>query len=120
MIPAIAPLALCAVLAASPCVDAVAGEAWSLTADAWRSPPAVGEVLAQPAVRAAVQAWLRQAGNADHPAALVITHPEAENGAAWANELRDWLIALAIPAEAIAIRSDDTRTNELRLFIESR
>ena len=82
---------------------AAAGEAsaqsFSAPADLWdrpRSGPAVMQRLGQ-----AVGAWLGQPG-----ARLVVHHGAGQEALIQAEELRGWLIALAVEAERVWLRND--------------
>lgn len=94
--------------------------AWTLEMANWPQPPNAPRLLALPAVRSAVRAWLLQAERGDDRAKLVIAHATTDTGTAWAGELRAWLSALAVPTAAIETRPDDTPPARLRLFIETR
>jgi hypothetical protein len=69
--------------------------------DLWDRPRSGAAVAAQPAVQQAVQAYFAQ------PAArLVIHHAPGQEPLAQADELRAWLVALAIDAGRVTVRGD--------------
>lgn len=73
----------------------------------WERPRSGMDVLAQPALRQCVQAWMKK------PAAqLVIHHSASDESQLQAAELRYWLIALAIDGDRIELM-EDLRQNEL-------
>ena len=73
----------------------------------WERPRSGMAVLAQPALRQCVQAWMSK------PAAqLVVHHSNSEQSQLQAAELRYWLIALAIDGDRIELM-EDLRQNEL-------
>lgn len=66
----------------------------------WDRPRSAGAVMAEAAVRQAVNAYLAQ------PAArLVIHHRTAQESMLQAEELRSWLVALAVEPQSIALVS---------------
>ena len=71
-------------------------------------------VRALPGVRDCVQAWL--AAPDRH---LVLVSAPGEEGGLWANELRDWLIALGVPSAAIELRAVGTDKELLLLRLEA-
>lgn len=56
-------------------------------------------VLAEPAIREAVCAWIAHPG-----ARLYLRPPAGAFGRVWATALRSWLVALGIPGERVIIR----------------
>lgn len=76
---------------------AEAGE-YLLAETFWAQPRSGRTILAEPGVRAAVQAWLaRPEGR------LKIHHARDEEGVARAEELAGWLIALGVPGDRIEL-----------------
>ncbi|MCB1735161.1 MAG: hypothetical protein H6981_08475 [Gammaproteobacteria bacterium] len=92
--------------------------AWELPFDVWQRPRTASYVLAQEPIRAAVQSWIGRLER-DPQAILVIQHPGGEDGTVWAAELRDWLVALAVPGSAIELRPGGVAEDKLLLSIES-
>jgi len=72
---------------------------FTLDAAEWARPRSGEAVAAMPTVREAVYVWAQSPG-----AALVIRHPRGEAGILWAEELRDWLVALGVPSADIDLR----------------
>ncbi|MCB1736986.1 MAG: hypothetical protein KDI42_02575 [Gammaproteobacteria bacterium] len=99
--------------------DVSQGRVWDLPIDAWQRPRSAAFVLTQAPIRSAVQSWLGTLDK-DPQTTLIIQHPGGEDGTVWAGELRDWLIALAIPGRAIELRAGGVAADNLRLSIESR
>jgi len=64
----------------------------------WARPRSGDMVTALPAVRQAVRAWSQAPS-----AALELRHPRGERGLLWAEELRDWLVALGVPGAAVEL-----------------
>jgi hypothetical protein len=86
----------------------------AVSAAEWSRPRSAAMVRALPGVRECVQAWLAQP--ARH---IVLVSAPGEEGGLWANELRDWLVALGVPSTAIELRAVGTDTERLVLRIES-
>ena len=80
---------------------AAAGESFPVGPELWDRPRSGRTVLEHPAIRRAVDAYL--AGGADR---LVIHHAPGTESLVQAEELRNWLIALAIDPARIAVSSD--------------
>ena len=80
----------------------------------WSRPRSAAMVRALPGVRDCVQAWL--AAPDRH---LVLVSAPGEEGGLWANELRDWLIALGVPSAAIELRAVGTDKELLLLRLEA-
>jgi hypothetical protein len=74
-----------------------------------RSGPVVMERLGQ-----AVGAWLAQPG-----ARLVVRHGAGQEALIQAEELRGWLIALAVEAERVSLRNDLRQGEPLRIEVTS-
>lgn len=72
---------------------------YALPATDWTAPRSAQSVLALAPVAAAVRDW--QAAPAGR---LVIRYPAGEAGAAWAEELAGWLVALGVPRAHLAVQ----------------
>ena len=78
----------------------------------WDRPRSGGTILAQPAIRQAVNACLAQPGSR-----LVVHHAAGQEGLLAAEELRSWLIALAVDAGRISLRGGLKPSEPLRLEV---
>ena len=78
----------------------------------WDRPRSGRDVLEQPAIRQAVNAWLAQPG-----ARLLIRHGPGQESALAAEELRSWLAALAVEPGRVALRGDLKPAEQLRIEI---
>jgi len=108
MIRLTAAVALCAA------VSGVAAQSFVVPPELWDRPRSGRAVLEQPAVRQAVNACLAQ------PAArLVIRHGAGQESQLAAEELRSWLVALAIEPGRVSLRNDLKPSEPLRLEVES-
>lgn len=85
---------------------------WQLDGTEWARPRSAATVAAMPPVAAAVRDWSRTRG-----AELVLQYPRGEAGLLWAEELRDWLVALGVPADAMALQASGTASDALFLSI---
>jgi len=85
----------------------------TLPPELWDRPRSAEIVLAQPAVRDAVRGLLEQPGSR-----LVIHHDPRQEGLLYAEELRSWLIALAVAGDAIALQADRNRGEPLTLEVK--
>lgn len=80
---------------------ALAQPTFPVPLELWDQPRSGQIVLEQPAVRQAVNAYLAQPG-----ASLVIHHAAGQEPLLQAEELRAWLMALAVDAERIGLNGD--------------
>lgn len=88
---------------------------FSLTADEWARPRA-GEVIpAMESVRLAMNYW--ESGN---NAAMLLSYPGEDSGELWASELKDWLISLGVPSDAILLSPGLQAKDEIRILVGSR
>lgn len=104
---ALALVLLCAAGAARAADCAVSAEEWS-------RPRSAAMVVALPGVRECVARWQQ-----DPRQRLVIVHAAGEEGALWANELRDWLVALGVPGARLQLRAVGTDPERVLLRIEA-
>lgn len=88
-------------LAAAAVSLAVAAQGFVVPPELWDRPRSGGAVLAQPAVRQAVELYLKNPGSR-----LVVRHAPGPESLLAAEELRSWLAALAIEPGRIALRGD--------------
>lgn len=102
-------LAIAAALLAWPNL-AFPGQSFPLPAEFWEQPRSAQALLEQPALRSNVSAWLAKPGGT-----LVIHHSSGEDALLRAEELRAWLIALAVEATRIDVAGDLPGNGELRI-----
>lgn len=74
-------------------------ESWNLDRTAWSRPRSGEVVRSMPPVAEAVREWQSR-----EEADLALIYPGGEEGELWAAELRDWLIALGVEAEAVRLQ----------------
>jgi hypothetical protein len=89
---------------------AAAAQTFVVPPELWDRPRSGGTILAQPAIRQAVNACLAQPGSR-----LVVHHAAGQEGLLSAEELRSWLIALAVDAGRISLRGGLKPTEPLRI-----
>jgi len=84
------------------CVAVAAGAdargPWLVPDALWDRPRSAEAIRSQPAIRAAVTAWLATPGSS-----LVICPGHGQNAVLQADELRHWLIALAVDARQVSV-----------------
>lgn len=85
---------------------------FELDAVEWARPRSAEAVVAMPTVRDAVHTW------SQIPAAeMVIRHPRGETGMLWAEELRDWLVALGVPSHGIRLSASSRLEERVRMTV---
>ncbi len=78
-----------------------ASETYTVTPALWDRPRTGSAILDQPEVKQAVNAYLARPG-----ASVVIHHAAGQEPLLQAEELRAWLIALAVETGRVSLRSD--------------
>ncbi len=78
-----------------------ADETYTIAPELWDRPRSGSAVIEQPVVKLAVNAYLARPG-----ASLVIHHAAGQEPSLQAEELRAWLIALAVETGRVSLRSD--------------
>lgn len=91
-----------------------ADAACEVTAEQWSRPRSAAMVVALPGVRECVARWQQ-----DPRQRLVIVHAAGEEGALWANELRDWLVALGVPGARLQLRAVGADAERVLLRVEA-
>lgn len=67
---------------------------WMLTEEQWDLVKQGEQLLTMPVMQQVVDAWSLQQGQA-----IELRYPGGEEGELWVEELKDWLISLAIPSK---------------------
>ena len=67
---------------------------WMLTEEQWDLVKQGEQLLAMPLLRQVVDVWALQQGQA-----IELRYPGGEEGELWIEEVKDWLISLAIPSK---------------------
>ena len=88
-------------------------ETCSLDDAYWLQPRSGMTALNEPSIRPCVLALL-----ADNKSRMLITYNDTDESGISATELRQWLIALALPAERIILKKASTLTDPIRLEIQ--
>lgn len=89
-----------------------AGFSREVSSGLWASPRNATAIAAEPAIAAAVEAW-----HAQPRRVIVVRHAPGETGLLRAEELRDWLVALGVPSQAIDVRAGEDVGERLRLRV---
>lgn len=92
-------------LAMLPLMLALPLQAAGIAPELWDRPRSAQAVMAAPAIRQAVAAYLQ-----DGEARIMIIHGSRPETQAQAEELRAWLVALAIDGRRVQLRPDRTVT----------
>ena len=92
-----------------PC-GAFAADSSAIAPELWDRPRTARSVLEQPAVRQAMRVYLQREN-----VRLVIHYPDGQEALLYAEELRSWLIALAVDGQSITLRPDRNRTAPLSI-----
>ena len=90
-----------------------AAQTFMVPPELWDRPRSGRAVLEQAAIRQAVNACLAQPG-----LRLIVRHATGQESLLAAEELRSWLVALAVEPGRISLRNDLTASEPLRLEIE--
>jgi len=93
-------------------ISALAQETFPVPLELWDHPRSGQAVLDQPAVKQAVNAYLARPGTN-----LVIHHAVGQEPLLQAEELRAWLMALAVDGEGVSLRSDLKSGEPLRIEV---
>lgn len=91
---------------------AAAGPVLELDAAEWARPRTAESVLSMTPLREAVRTWEQMPS-----ARLVIRHPRGEAGLFWADELRNWLVALGVPSRSIAVEAGGGLEDRVELSV---
>ncbi len=78
----------------------------------WAAPRSAAVVVAEPVIAEAVAAW-----HAQPRRVIVVRHGAGESAELQAGELRGWLVALGVPADAIDVRLSEDAGDRLRLLV---
>lgn len=96
-------------------LSAAASDSWLLKAADWSRPRSGEAVLAMKPVAQAVRSWQ----SAGQGARLLLVHAGGEEGSLWGAELRDWLIALGLPPDAIVLAPGGQPADRLEIRLEA-
>lgn len=107
-------LALIVASAAWSALPAQAADDCAVTAEEWSRPRSAAMVVALPGVRDCVRRW-----QLDVRQRLVLLHRPGEDGALWAAELRDWLVALGVPSSQLVLRAVGSEPERVVLRVEA-
>ena len=91
---------------------AVSAQSFVVPPELWDRPRSSKAVLEVPAVRQAVNAWLAQPGSR-----LIVRHGPGQESLLSAEELRSWLVALAVEPARIELRGDLKPADPLKIDV---
>jgi len=89
-------------------------DTWSMSAEEWARPRTAQSLVTMPALTDALKGL-----DADPLSILLIRYPGGEEGALWANELRDWLVSLGLPSARIEIYPGQSNAGTITLDLKS-
>lgn len=89
-----------------------AAQTFVVPPELWDRPRSGGTILEQPAIRQAVNVCLAQPGSR-----LVVHHATGQEGLLAAEELRSWLVALAVDPGRVSLRGGLKPSEPLRLEV---
>lgn len=104
------PLLLLLSLPRGHAADIVAG----ISEAEWARPRSAATLVRMPALANMVAEYSRAPSRQ-----LLIRYPGGEEGVLWAEELRDWLVALGIPSSKISISPGAVTSSQLELSLGS-
>ncbi len=96
-------------------VDAAGVRIFELSADDWARPRSGAVVAQMEPVRLAVSYW-----QSTPRAAIMLSYPGEDAGELWASELRDWMVSLGLPSDAILLAPGLQSDDQLRLLVGAR
>ena len=86
---------------------------YALSAEQWARPRQGDALVTYPSLNAAIGDWMRSPGR------IQVRYPGGEEGSLWGEELRDWLVALGIPARAIELAPGSRDPETVELIVSS-
>ncbi len=88
---------------------------WTVPADFWFTPRSAQIILQQPDIRAAVNDFLQQPGSL-----LRLHHAPGDESAMQADELRYWLMSLALDGKRIQLQADLPPNQPIKLDTDNK
>ena len=85
---------------------------WQISAETWASPRSGLRLLEINPLSETVSAM-----NELPHSTLLVAFPATESGTLWANELRDWLVALGVPSTRIQLKENPADDLSLKLSL---
>ena len=90
----------------------IGSKVYTLDAALWARPRSGKSVIALPPVREAVHDLLNQPGRQ-----LAIRYPGGEEGSLWAEEVRDWLVALGLEPQLLLMQPGLAHEDRIELQV---
>ncbi len=107
-------LLLALLLAVPTALSASSARIFELSADDWARPRSGAVVAGMEPVRLAVSYW-----ESTPRALIMLSYPGEDSGELWAIELRDWMVSLGVPSDAILLTPGLQSSDSLRLRVGS-
>lgn len=86
---------------------------WIVSAELWSRPRSGHELMLMEPIQQAVADWRAAPGSR-----MIINYPGGESGTLWAEEVRDWLVALGLPSANIDLQAGGTNIDQVLLHVE--
>lgn len=83
-------------------------------ADEWSRPRSGERIVEMPGLRVVVEAWDRRPGTV-----IELRYPGGDDGVLWAEEIRDWLIALGVDSAHIRPMPGGPAADRVELLVVS-
>ena len=84
-----------------------------LTEAEWSRPRSATVVKNYPAVQQLMKAWLKE----PQKQSIELRYPGGEEGSLWAQEVKDWLVAMGVPSEKLQTYPGHPRHGEVALVV---
>ena len=93
--------------------SAIAEQQFLLSEAEWSRPRSASGVKNYPATQQLIKAWLK----APKQQYIELRYPGGEAGSLWAQEIKDWLVAMGIPSDKLQIYPGHPQQGEVALVI---
>ena len=88
---------------------------YNLEADAWAQPRSGATIPQFESVKLAVEYWTSLIDGS-----IMLSYPGQDSGEIWAAELRDWMVSLGVPSDAILLSPGLQPEGELQIMVGQR
>ena len=96
-------------------VFALEPKQWTINADEWSRPRNGDRLVRMQALVQGVQSWMASKDST----VLLIRYPGGEEGALWAQEIRDWLVALGVPSSRTRAQAGQARDDLITIEVKN-
>lgn len=92
---------------------AIAEQQFILTEAEWSRPRSASVVKNYPAIQALIKSWLKS----PESQYIELRYPGGEEGSLWAQEVKDWLVAMGIPSKKLQVYPGHPQQGEVALVV---